>query len=436
MSAAGPLRLGIDRLRADRRASAICRPSRAATRSRLVALADPVRARASSLAALCCRRRPRVSCTRCRDLTGDRASRPVIVASPPGEHISQLRLPRGAGLPCSGREAARGRTPPTRRGSPTLSPRAVDRLQPPLSAGRAADRRRFPPRRARARPRAPLPARLVAGHGPRRRRCSISRLTSSTWRSAAGRRSSAVRPRSARRRTRRSRARARARRAPRSAAPPIAAYLERPRSALRRDAGRRQSSRRPRWRRSPACSRGEHPLVGSLRRPGSTPSPRPARGGDRAVCSRRRTTATGDGIDEGAQLRALATQRRILICVLQFDSASRLACWSGCSATAVCRLLASSRERAPGIELETPAADFAAGAFYTLYSGVELADHGIFYPFQWSPPSSAPLRDRVRCPARRLGAPGRPRACGRSRSTPTRADRRRAPGRLRLRLGL
>ena len=35
-------------------------------------------------------------------------------------------------------------------------------------------------------------------------------------------------------------------------------------------------------------------------------------------------------------------------------------------------------------ELETPAVDFAAGAFYSLYSGVELADHGIFYPFQWS----------------------------------------------------
>jgi predicted AlkP superfamily phosphohydrolase/phosphomutase len=40
-------------------------------------------------------------------------------------------------------------------------------------------------------------------------------------------------------------------------------------------------------------------------------------------------------------------------------------------------------ERGERVELETPARDFAAGAFYTLYSGVELADHGIFYPFQW-----------------------------------------------------
>ncbi|MBA2296897.1 MAG: alkaline phosphatase family protein [Actinobacteria bacterium] len=35
------------------------------------------------------------------------------------------------------------------------------------------------------------------------------------------------------------------------------------------------------------------------------------------------------------------------------------------------------------VELETPAEHFPAGAFYTLYSGVELGDHGIFYPFQW-----------------------------------------------------
>ena len=33
--------------------------------------------------------------------------------------------------------------------------------------------------------------------------------------------------------------------------------------------------------------------------------------------------------------------------------------------------------------LQTPADHFAAGAFHTLYSGVELADHGLFYPFQW-----------------------------------------------------
>ena len=72
-----------------------------------------------------------------------------------------------------------------------------------------------------------------------------------------------------------------------------------------------------------------------------------------------------------------------MICVLQFDSAS---------VSRLERLL--DRGRLPNlasliaggdrIELETPAVDFAAGAFHTLYSGVELGDHGIFYPFQWS----------------------------------------------------
>jgi predicted AlkP superfamily phosphohydrolase/phosphomutase len=72
-----------------------------------------------------------------------------------------------------------------------------------------------------------------------------------------------------------------------------------------------------------------------------------------------------------------------MICVLQLDAAS---------VVVVERLLAEERlpslaalaERGRRIELETPATDFAAGAFYSLYSGVELGDHGIFYPFQWS----------------------------------------------------
>jgi predicted AlkP superfamily phosphohydrolase/phosphomutase len=72
-----------------------------------------------------------------------------------------------------------------------------------------------------------------------------------------------------------------------------------------------------------------------------------------------------------------------MICVLQFDAAS---------VRVLDRLLedgrlpnlAGLRERGSRYELETPALDFAAGAFYTLYSGIELADHGIFYPFEWS----------------------------------------------------
>ena len=71
-----------------------------------------------------------------------------------------------------------------------------------------------------------------------------------------------------------------------------------------------------------------------------------------------------------------------MICVLQFDAAS---------VAVVDRMLASGRlpvlagliERGARIALDTPADHFAAGAFHTLYSGVELADHGLFYPFQW-----------------------------------------------------
>jgi predicted AlkP superfamily phosphohydrolase/phosphomutase len=71
--------------------------------------------------------------------------------------------------------------------------------------------------------------------------------------------------------------------------------------------------------------------------------------------------------------------------VLQFDAAS---------VAAIERLLgegrlpnlAELRRRGRWIGLETPAVDFAAGAFPTLYTGVELGDHGLFYPFQWSAP--------------------------------------------------
>src|SRR5690606_32545439 len=47
--------------------------------------------------------------------------------------------------------------------------------------------------------------------------------------------------------------------------------------------------------------------------------------------------------------------------------------------------LAGLRDRGVWHVLDAPATQFAAGAQHTLYSGVELADHGLFYPFQWSP---------------------------------------------------
>jgi predicted AlkP superfamily phosphohydrolase/phosphomutase len=73
-----------------------------------------------------------------------------------------------------------------------------------------------------------------------------------------------------------------------------------------------------------------------------------------------------------------------MLAILQFDAAS---------ASLLRRLLAEDRLptlaalRARGAwhDLDAPSTQFAAGAQYTLYSGVELADHGLFYPFQWSP---------------------------------------------------
>jgi predicted AlkP superfamily phosphohydrolase/phosphomutase len=73
-----------------------------------------------------------------------------------------------------------------------------------------------------------------------------------------------------------------------------------------------------------------------------------------------------------------------MICVLQFDAAS---------VAVVDRMLGAGRlpvlaqlvARGTRMTLATPADHFAAGAFHTLYSGVEVADHGLFYPFQWDP---------------------------------------------------
>jgi predicted AlkP superfamily phosphohydrolase/phosphomutase len=73
-----------------------------------------------------------------------------------------------------------------------------------------------------------------------------------------------------------------------------------------------------------------------------------------------------------------------VICVLQFDAAS-VRVLERMLAAGRLPNLAALRERGRHMTLETPAVDFAAGAFHTLYSGVELGDHGLFYPFQFAP---------------------------------------------------
>ncbi|HEU5253824.1 MAG TPA: alkaline phosphatase family protein [Solirubrobacterales bacterium] len=72
-----------------------------------------------------------------------------------------------------------------------------------------------------------------------------------------------------------------------------------------------------------------------------------------------------------------------MIAVIQFDAAS---------ARLLERLegdgrlpnLEALRRRGSRLELETPAEHFPASAYQTLYRGVEVGDHGLFYPFQWA----------------------------------------------------
>ena len=72
-----------------------------------------------------------------------------------------------------------------------------------------------------------------------------------------------------------------------------------------------------------------------------------------------------------------------MLTILQFDAAS---------INVLDRMLAAGRlpvvgAPEPGVwhDLEAPATAFAAGAQHTLYSGVPIGEHGLFYPFQWSP---------------------------------------------------
>jgi predicted AlkP superfamily phosphohydrolase/phosphomutase len=72
-----------------------------------------------------------------------------------------------------------------------------------------------------------------------------------------------------------------------------------------------------------------------------------------------------------------------MIAVIQFDAASaRLLERLGGEG----RLpnLQALRRRGTELELESPAAHFPASAYQDLYRGVEVGEHGLFYPFQWA----------------------------------------------------
>jgi predicted AlkP superfamily phosphohydrolase/phosphomutase len=72
-----------------------------------------------------------------------------------------------------------------------------------------------------------------------------------------------------------------------------------------------------------------------------------------------------------------------VIAVLQFDAASA-ALLERLGAEGRLPHLEALRAGGSRVELEGPAEHFPASAYQDLYRGVEVGDHGLYYPFQWS----------------------------------------------------
>ncbi len=73
-----------------------------------------------------------------------------------------------------------------------------------------------------------------------------------------------------------------------------------------------------------------------------------------------------------------------MIAVVQFDAVS-VPLVERMLAEGRLPTLAGLRDRGQWFELETPATHFPAGTYATLYSGRRVADHGMYYAFQWVP---------------------------------------------------
>jgi predicted AlkP superfamily phosphohydrolase/phosphomutase len=71
-----------------------------------------------------------------------------------------------------------------------------------------------------------------------------------------------------------------------------------------------------------------------------------------------------------------------VIAVIQFDAASAVLL-ERLAGEGRLPNLEELRRRGSRVELETPAEHFPASAYQDLYRGVEVGDHGLFYPFQW-----------------------------------------------------
>jgi predicted AlkP superfamily phosphohydrolase/phosphomutase len=71
-----------------------------------------------------------------------------------------------------------------------------------------------------------------------------------------------------------------------------------------------------------------------------------------------------------------------VIAIIQFDAASA-ALLGRLEGEGRLPNLQRLRRQGTPLELETPAEHFPASAYQDLYRGVEVGDHGLFYPFQW-----------------------------------------------------
>ncbi len=72
-----------------------------------------------------------------------------------------------------------------------------------------------------------------------------------------------------------------------------------------------------------------------------------------------------------------------MIAVIQFDAAgARLL--ERLDAAGRLPNLEALRKQGTQLDLKTPAEHFPAAAYQSLYRGVEVGDHGLFYPFQWA----------------------------------------------------
>lgn len=72
-----------------------------------------------------------------------------------------------------------------------------------------------------------------------------------------------------------------------------------------------------------------------------------------------------------------------MIAVIQFDAASA-ALLERLESEGRLPNLGTLRRRGTKLDLESSAEHFPASAYQDLYRGVEVGDHGLFYPFQWS----------------------------------------------------